>query len=100
MDAFWDLLGNIGLSESVVQFLLINAILGLSIYITLYTGMFSLANAGFMAIGAYTGVILTQRFDMPLGIGLIAAMLLAGIIAAPLGLPILRLRDLYLAIAT
>jgi branched-chain amino acid transport system permease protein len=100
MEPFWDMLGNIGLSESVVQFMLVNAILGLSIYVTLYTGMFSLANAGFMAIGAYTGVILTQRFDMPLGVGLIGGMLLAGIIAVPIGLPVLRLRDLYLAIAT
>lgn len=100
MDPLWDILGNIGLTETVIQFILVNAILGLSIYLTLYTGMFSLANAGFMAIGAYTGVILTQRFDMPLGIGLIGGMLLAGLIAIPIGLPVLRLRDLYLAIAT
>src|SRR5688572_29339698 len=100
MGAFWELIGSIGLSESVVQFLLINAILGLSIYVTLYTGMFSLANAGFMAIGGFTAVILTQRFDMPLGVGVIGGMLLAGLIAAPLGIPVLRLRDLYLAIAT
>jgi branched-chain amino acid transport system permease protein len=100
MNAFWDVVASIGLSQTVVQFLLVNAILGLSIYITLYTGMFSLANAGFMAIGAYTGVILTQHFNLPLGIALIGAMLLAGIMAAPLGVPVLRLRDLYLAIAT
>ena len=61
--------------------MLINAILGLSVYLTLYTGMFSLANAGFMAIGAYMGVILTQNFDLPLGVGVIGGMLLAGIVA-------------------
>ena len=95
-----DILRSIGITEPVVQFMLVNAILGLSIYLTLYTGMFSLANAGFMAIGAYTGVILTQQVGLPLWAGLIGGMLLAGLIAVPIGLPVLRLRDIYLAIAT
>jgi branched-chain amino acid transport system permease protein len=95
-----ELLRSIGISEPVLQFMLVNAILGLSVYLTLYTGMFSLANAGFMAIGAYTGVIATQILQLPLGVGLIVGMLLAGVIAIPIGLPVLRLRDIYLAIAT
>lgn len=95
-----DFLRSIGISEPVVQFMLVNAILGLSIYLTLYTGMFSLANAGFMAIGAYTGVIITQELDLPLGIGLLGGMLLSGLIAIPIGVPVLRLREIYLAIAT
>jgi branched-chain amino acid transport system permease protein len=95
-----ELLRSIGLTEPVVQFMLVNAILGLSIYLTLYTGMFSLANAGFMAIGAYAGVILTQNFGLPLWAGLIGGMLVAALVAVPIGLPVLRLRDIYLAIAT
>src|SRR5689334_8208082 len=95
-----ELLRSIGISEPVLQFMLVNAILGLSVYLTLYTGMFSLANAGFMAVGAYTGVIVTQNLHLPLGVGLIVGMLLAGVIAIPIGLPVLRLRDIYLAIAT
>jgi branched-chain amino acid transport system permease protein len=95
-----DFLRAIGFTEPVIQFMLVNAILGLSIYLTLYTGMFSLANAGFMAIGAYMGVILTQTFGQPLWVGLIGGMLLAGAIAIPIGLPVLRMRDIYLAIAT
>lgn len=95
-----DFFREIGISPIVFQFMLVNAILGLSIYLTLSTGMFSLANAGFMGIGAYTGVIFTQNFDQPLWVGLIAGMLLAGVIAVPIGLPVLRLRDIYLAIAT
>lgn len=95
-----EFLSSLGISEPVVQFALVNAILGLSIYLTLYTGMFSLANAGFMAIGAFTGVILTQRLGLPLPLGIIGGMLMAGIIALPIGLPVLRLRDIYLAIAT
>lgn len=95
-----DILRSIGITEPVVQFMLVNAILGLSIYLTLYTGMFSLANAGFMAIGAFTGVILTQKADMPFVVGILGGMTLAGIIALPIGLPVLRLHDIYLAIAT
>mgnify|MGYP001384101934 CR=1 FL=1 len=95
-----EFLSSLGISEPVVQFALINAILGLSIYLTLFTGMFSLANAGFMAIGAFTGVIITQRLGLPLPIGVAGGMLMAGVIALPIGLPVLRLRDIYLAIAT
>lgn len=95
-----DLLRALGLSETALQFMLVNSILGLSIYLPLYTGMFSLANAGFMAIGAYVGVLTTQMLGLPLGGGLVAGMLVAGLIALPIGLPVLRLRDLYLAIAT
>ncbi|MEO8398165.1 MAG: branched-chain amino acid ABC transporter permease [Chloroflexota bacterium] len=91
---------SIGISETVFQFMLVDAILGLSIYLPLYTGMFSLANAGFMAIGAYVGVLVTMQLGLPLGVGLIGGMLVAGLIAIPIGLPALRLRDLYLAIAT
>lgn len=95
-----DFFRSIGITEPVFQFMLVNAILGLSIYLTLYTGMFSLANAGFMAIGAFAGVIITQRLEAPLWVGLLGGMALSGLIAIPIGLPVLRLRDIYLAIAT
>ena len=100
MDSIWSILSGIGISESVFQFMLVNAILGLSIYLTLYTGMFSLANAGFMAIGAYVGVIATQTLGWPLGLALVAGMIAGAIVALPLGFPVLRLKDIYLAIAT
>ena len=95
-----DFFRSIGISETVFQFMLVDAILGLSIYLPLYTGMFSLANAGFMAIGAYGGVLITQQLGLPLGVGLVGGMIVAGVIALPIGLPVLRLRDIYLAIAT
>lgn len=94
------ILSPIGITEPVLQFMLISAILGLSIYLTLYTGMFSLANGGFMAIGAYVSVILTQQAGWPLGLAILIGMIVAGVIAIPIGLPVLRLRDIYLAIAT
>ena len=97
---FWSVLNAIGLRESVVQFMLVNALLALSIYLTLHSGMFSLANAGFMSIGAYVGVIATQHFGLPLGSALALGMLVAAAISLPLGAPVLRLSDIYLAIAT
>ena len=96
----WSILSAIGLRESVVQFMLVNALLALSIYLTLHTGMFSLANAGFMSIGAYVSVIATQHWGLPLGVALVLGMLAAAAIALPLGAPVLRLSDIYLAIAT
>ncbi len=95
-----DQLQAMGFREPVVQFMLINAILGVSIYMTLNCGLFSLANAGFMAIGAYVGVIVTQHSSAPLGVSVILGALAAGLFAIPIGLPVLRLRNIYLAIAT
>jgi branched-chain amino acid transport system permease protein len=93
-------LAGIGFREPVVQFMLINAILGISIYMTLNCGLFSLANAGFMAVGAYVSVILTKQYDVDFGLSLVGGALAAGLVAIPIGLPVLRLRSVYLAIAT
>ncbi len=79
---------------------LINAILGLSIYITLSTGLLSLANAGFMAIGGYASAILVAKTGWPLFMSLPTAMLICGLVALLIGLPVLRLTDVYLAIST
>lgn len=95
-----DPLAQIGISEPVLQTMLVSAILALSIYITLYGGMFSLANAGFMGIGAYAGAILTKNFDGSFGAALLMGMLVAGITSLLVSLPVLRLRNIYLAIAT
>jgi branched-chain amino acid transport system permease protein len=90
----------IAANASVIDFVLINVALGLSIYLTLATGLLSLANAGFMAIGAYTAAILASQAGQPLGISLVVGIVVAGLVAYPFGLAVLRLRDVYLAIAT
>lgn len=72
------------------------------------TGLFNVGLAGFVAIGAYTSAILTTPddpariggFDMPIIIGWLAAMLMAGGIAAVVGAATLRLKSDYLAITT
>lgn len=114
MELIWDFLSQFNITETVFQFMLVNAILGLSIYLTLYTGMFSLAQAGFMGIGAYIGVLTTQELpgalvamgvlqseiEISLWVGVVTGAVVSGLIAVPIGLPALRLRDIYLAIAT
>ena len=87
-------------NQSVINFVLINIALGLSIYLTLATGLLSLANAGFMAIGAYTAAVLASQAGLPLPVSFVVALVVAGLVAFPFGLAVLRLRDVYLAIAT
>ncbi len=96
----YPILTPIGVNETNFQFMLVGAILGISIYITLYGGMFSLANAGFMAVGAYVSVILTQTYAWAFLPALMMGMVVAGVLAVFIGLPVLRLNDIYLAIAT
>jgi branched-chain amino acid transport system permease protein len=81
-------------------FILINAMLALSMYLPLSTGQLSLGAAGFMSIGAYTSAILTLKFQMPLPIGIIAAGIMAGGAGILIGIPALRLSGVYLAICT
>lgn len=84
----------------VASFVMINIILGISIYITLSSGQLSLGSAGFMGIGAYTSALLTIHLDVPLVVGIIAGALVAGIFGMLIGIPALRLQGVYLAIAT
>ena len=79
----------------------INIILAASLnLINGYTGQFSLGHAGFMAVGAYVGVVLTANFHMPFAVALIAGGIAAGFLGFLVGIPTLRLRGDYLAIAT
>src|SRR5918911_3127746 len=86
--------------ENLAAFVGIDALLALSVYATLSSGQLSLANAGFMAIGAYAGALLTLHTALPFPAVLAASALLPAVVAAPLGLPVLRLRGVFLAIAT
>lgn len=84
----------------VASFVLINIILGISIYITLATGQISLGNAGFMGIGAYTSALVTLNFDAPIIVGILLGSIMAGLVGLLVGLPTLRLQGVFLAIAT
>ena len=79
----------------------INVILAVSLnLINGFTGQFSLGHAGFMAVGAYASGLLTIYLDWPFPIVLIIAGLISALIGLLIGLPTLRLRGDYLAIAT
>ncbi|RMF49220.1 MAG: branched-chain amino acid ABC transporter permease [Anaerolineae bacterium] len=73
--------------------------IGLNILVG-YTGQISLGQGGFMAVGAYTAGLLTARMGMPWYVSTLVACLATAAIGAVFGIPSLRLKGLYLAIAT
>lgn len=73
--------------------------LGLNILVG-YTGQISVGHAAFMSVGAYTAANLAVRLDLPFWITLPAGGLMAALIGAIVGIPSLRIKGLYLAIAT
>lgn len=78
----------------------VNALLTLSMYITLRAGMLTLANVGFMAVGAYVSVLLHVNAHVALPVAVLAGALAAAALALPIGGPVLRLSGIFLAIAT
>ncbi|MEP6751741.1 MAG: branched-chain amino acid ABC transporter permease [Candidatus Dormiibacterota bacterium] len=78
----------------------INSIIATSMFVVLYSGQLSLAAPGFMAIGAYTSVLMDLYWHTPFALNLAAGTLLACVVGALVGLPVLRLRGVFLAIAT
>lgn len=72
---------------------------GLNI-LTGFTGLVSLGQAAFMSVGAYTTAVLEIHTSLPLIINLLVAGGLTALVGALVGLPSLRVKGLYLAIAT
>jgi branched-chain amino acid transport system permease protein len=94
LDNFWSTYNTLVLSTGT------NVLLALSIYITLACGLLSVANAGFMAIGAYSAALLTLHTGTPLPLALIVGAVAAATMALVIGVPTLRLSGVYLAMAT
>lgn len=89
--------------QATLTTICINIILAVSLnLITGFTGQFSLGHAGFMSIGAYTCALLILKDPtMPnFLLGTLLGALLAALVGFLVGLPTLRLRGDYLAIAT
>ena len=90
---------------SLIVSMVLGALLGLSLYLPLMVGQLSLASPGFYALGGYIAAILSTKVftstSVPL---LLLEMLIAGVVSGflgvVLGIPTLRLRGIYLAIAT
>ena len=89
-----------GVYQTTIGVIGINALLALSVWITLYAGQLTLGNAAFMAIGAYGAALLGMRLGVPFPLGLVLGAGLSATLALPLGLAVFRLRGVYLAIAT
>ena len=79
----------------------INIILAVSLNLIVgFTGQLALGHAGFMAVGAYTAAVLTLKIHQPFLLSLILGGLAASLAGLLVGLPTLRLKGDYLAIAT
>ncbi|MFO7628350.1 MAG: branched-chain amino acid ABC transporter permease [Prochlorococcaceae cyanobacterium] len=99
------------MNAGLLEQMLLGALLGLSVYLPLRCGQLSLATPGFYAIGGTVAALLSTRVPALAGSGssypipsllleMAAAALLTGLLALGLGKVVLRLRGLYLAIAT
>lgn len=78
----------------------INGIVATSIFLVLYSGQLSLAAPGFMAVGAYVSTLMELYWRTPLFLNVAAGVAAAGVVGLLVGLPVLRLRGVFLAIAT
>ena len=79
----------------------VNAIMAISVNVICgITGQLSLGQAGFMAIGSYTTIILTQTVGMPLAVSIVIAALVTVVFGILIGFPTLKLQGDYLAIVT
>ena len=83
---------------NLVWIAIIGAI-GLNILVG-YTGLVSIGHGAFMSVGAYTAANFANRLDSPWPVNLLAGGLMAALIGAIVGIPSLRIKGLYLAIAT
>jgi branched-chain amino acid transport system permease protein len=74
--------------------------LALSAYLLLIAGEMSFGQQAFFGVGAYAGGVLTAMYAWPLPLAALAAMALGALAQFLVGLPTLRLRGLYFAMAT
>src|ERR1700746_4122931 len=86
---------------SILDLILIAVVgaLGLNILVG-YTGQISIGHGAFMSVGAYTAANLIVRLGAPFWIAVPAGGLMAALIGGIVGIPSLRIKGLYLAIAT
>ena len=87
----------IGLIARIAIFVI--AVQGLNILVG-YTGQISLGHAAFMAIGAYSSAILARELGFTFWTALPVSALLTGVVGLVFGLPSLRVKGFYLAMAT
>ena len=86
---------------SIVNTIALSAIgaIGLNLLVG-YTGQISIGQGAFMMIGSYTAAILSSRYGWPFWLGIPAGGVITMIAGTLFGIPSLRIKGLYLAIAT
>lgn len=85
----------------IIGLICINIILAVSLnLINGFTGQFSIGHAGFFGIGAYFCAYLTVFHNVPFLLALLLSGIVAAMVGIIIGLPVLRLKGDYLAIAT
>ena len=94
LDSFWATYNTLVLSVGT------NVLLALSIYLTLSCGLLTVANAAFMAIGAYSAALVTLHTETTFLLALVLGSLLPALVALVIGRPTLKLSGVYLAMAT
>ncbi|MBB3179896.1 branched-chain amino acid ABC transporter permease [Variovorax sp. Sphag1AA] len=83
-----------------LTFVLIYGIVGLGLMLLAgFTGQFSIGHAAFLGTGAYTQAVLTNM-GVPFPLALVAAAALSAAVGVVVGLPALRVKGIYLGIAT
>jgi len=92
-------LGDYTLHAMVLAMIFLLPALGLNLILG-YTGMLSLAQGVFFGIGAYASALMSLHFDTPFLVNLVVAGLVAGLLALPLGIPALRLRNTSFVMCT
>lgn len=86
-------------STTIATSIVLIAVLGLAI-VTGYCGQFSLGQAGFLAVGAYTSAILVSRYEAPFLLALLGAGLFTALIGLIFAVPSLRIKGFYLCMVT
>ena len=86
--------------QPLIDLFLLHAGLALGQYIVLRAGVFSIANAGLTAIGAYLAAGLTVKMGLHPALSVVAGTLAGTLVAMLLSWPLARLRGVYQAIAT
>ena len=83
-----------------LTFVLIYSIAGLGLMLLAgFTGLFSLGHAAFLGVGAYTQAVMTNA-GVPFPIALLGAAALSAAVGFVVGLPALRVKGIYLGMAT
>lgn len=85
---------------AVASIIGIHILLGVSVYLVAITGQLSFGQQGFYAIGAYLAGIGTAIWGLHLVPALLFGMTVAGVVGFLVGFPALRVKGLYLGIAT